>query len=219
MPSAFLCNHHHQVLCLLFSLYWCKMPTGEDAKRKERPEKGMPREEERQEKGMPRERNVKGGSPRERNAKRALRECRVMAARCCSCTGRSAKCIHCACMKYGRPCLSCLPNKSGKCQNMLCMRQKATSASVATAALGDCQLNPLLPQPLCTYSFQLWILGPDAEEETAGSGEGNDLALTTKVLVDKRLPQEGRYSERRGELDLDIGMVLMKDAYGATPIR
>ena len=44
-----------------------------------------------QEKRTPREMNAKRkGTPGERNAKRTLREHQEMAARCCSCKGRSA---------------------------------------------------------------------------------------------------------------------------------
>ena len=62
-----------------------------------------------------------------------LLSCSMASSRCCSCNGRSAKCIRCVCARNGRPCFSCLPNNSGRCKNMLSSTQQATPVPVMTA--------------------------------------------------------------------------------------
>ena len=70
-----------------------------------------------------------------------------MAAHCCQCNGVNAKCIKCVCTKEKGPCVSCLPSKSNKCQNLLSCRQKAIvkatcSPSVLCPSLTLCPSSP-----------------------------------------------------------------------------
>ena len=51
---------------------------------------------------------------------------------CCSCNGKNAKCARCRCVKAGTPCVSCLPMKSGACQNLLLERQIRAGRAATT---------------------------------------------------------------------------------------
>ena len=51
---------------------------------------------------------------------------------CCSCNGVNARCIRCACVKRKKPCLDCLPQRSGTCRNTVSLRQEQAAKGTDT---------------------------------------------------------------------------------------
>ena len=60
-----------------------------------------------------------------------------MTAQCCSCNSVNSKCIRCACVKRRTPHSSCLPSRTGSCQNT-----PLNPLSVKPATNTTCQLPP-----------------------------------------------------------------------------
>ena len=75
-----------------------------------------------------------------------------MAARCCTCNGVSAKCIRCLCVRNERPCVSCLPRRSGNCLNSLATRQKVASKSVGVEDQSVLQVGVLQSRSIETFA-------------------------------------------------------------------
>ena len=48
---------------------------------------------------------------------------------CFSCNGKNAVCKRCACVRSGRPCISCLPLKFRRCSNILASRADFVAGS------------------------------------------------------------------------------------------
>ena len=48
---------------------------------------------------------------------------------CCTCNGVNARCIRCACVRAGQPCVFCRPRSSGKCRNVLSSPKAVASSS------------------------------------------------------------------------------------------
>ena len=56
-------------------------------------------------------------------------------AQCCRCN-RTGSCRHCACVKAGKQCTNCLPNKLGTCSNV-CQTPSPSAALPATTQSPD----------------------------------------------------------------------------------
>ena len=81
---------------------------------------------------------------------------------CCKCN-RTGRCRNCACVKAGRPCLSCLPARLGQCTNSIISNTPVPSTQsgsqppiVSSVSQSTATSQPMFtasadPQPLSTY--------------------------------------------------------------------
>ena len=60
---------------------------------------------------------------------------------CCSCNGKNAVCKRCACVRAGRPCISCLPLKFHHCSNILASRTDLVADSDLVGATKPSVIN------------------------------------------------------------------------------
>ena len=60
---------------------------------------------------------------------------------CCFCNGKNAVCKRCACIRAGRPCISCLPLKFHRCSNILASRTDLVAGSDLMGAAKPSVIN------------------------------------------------------------------------------